>query len=218
MNTSRTDDPIIPALADLISVTPSYWGGRECVTALKTAGFQWRQMEWIGFYFEHLCFTSLNQYFGRQKRVFFNTKFDGASAFPWDLKAHCLTDINGRAQSRVILNDKNAIDSCVGEYGALGLAILTGSADFDLDGSFVDWHEKLKGKKSAYQLSNPDRKSRARKAGFHVRSLDIYILDGHSVNALEPYSQGKNSNGRPRPLKYMLDTASTAPNFSFLPG
>ena len=38
-------------LADL----PTKWDGKQSILELKNANFNWRQMEWWGFYFEYLC-------------------------------------------------------------------------------------------------------------------------------------------------------------------
>lgn len=42
-----------------LSNLPTIWDGKESVLELKEANFNWRQMEWWGFYFEHLCYERL---------------------------------------------------------------------------------------------------------------------------------------------------------------
>lgn len=47
----------------LLSTLPIVWDGKESVLELKEANFNWRQMEWWGFYFEHLCYERLENSF-----------------------------------------------------------------------------------------------------------------------------------------------------------
>jgi hypothetical protein len=42
-----------------LSNLPTIWDGKESILELKEARFNWRQMEWWGFYFEHLCYERL---------------------------------------------------------------------------------------------------------------------------------------------------------------
>ncbi len=38
---------------------PEVWDSREAILEMKEAGSrQWRQMEWMGFYFEFLCYRN----------------------------------------------------------------------------------------------------------------------------------------------------------------
>ena len=41
----------------LNSTLPKKVDGKAAILELKQAGYQWRQMEWIGWYFEHKLFT-----------------------------------------------------------------------------------------------------------------------------------------------------------------
>jgi hypothetical protein len=47
----------------LLANLPADWDGRNSVLALKAANYNWRQMEWWGFYFELLCQKSLSSEF-----------------------------------------------------------------------------------------------------------------------------------------------------------
>lgn len=39
-----------------LRVLPKIWDGRASTVEMRDAGFpHWRQMEWIGFYFQFLC-------------------------------------------------------------------------------------------------------------------------------------------------------------------
>ncbi len=193
------------------------WDGTKAVSELKEADFNWRQMEWFGFYFEHLVRQDpvLSDAFGERAEIIENTAFDGFASVPWDLKTHVTRDRSGNTQPRVILNDEDAIDEAVQRYGSVCVAILIGAAEFDEDGSFYAWHQALKGGQSVYQLSDPSRRRRVRKSAFLPQKLAIFELGQDDLALMGRMNQGRNSNGEPRPPKYMLDLAVIQPSAEF---
>lgn len=105
-------------LADL----PTQWDGQQSILELKAANFNWRQMEWWGFYFEYLCYQRLSRCFcfpgdqyGRSKTACFDMK----RTINWDLKAKAIKADNHRS----ILNDTFGIDESIQKYGSHGLII-----------------------------------------------------------------------------------------------
>lgn len=77
----------------------------------------------------------------------------------------------------------------------------------DSDRTFQKWHQKLKGGKSEYEISREKRTSvsRYRKTGAELQEILFLVVTSKNVSALGIHHQGRNSNGKPRPPKYMLD-------------
>lgn len=77
----------------------------------------------------------------------------------------------------------------------------------DVHRTFQRWHTKLKGGPSAYEKKRRARTavSRYRKTSAELVEILFLRLDRRSVGALGRMNQGRNSNGKPRPPKYMLD-------------
>jgi len=122
----------------------------------------------------------------------------------WDLKAKAIKSDDHRS----ILNDTYGIDQSIQKYGSHGLIIALCDVDYnDEDRSFQQWHEQLKGGKSKYEKEREQRTSvsRYRKVRAKLREILFLIINDHNKNFLAIYHQGQNSNGKPRPPKYMLD-------------
>ena len=99
----------------IISTTlPKKVDGKIAILELKEADYQWRQMEWIGWYFEHKLFTILTQNIGGNKGpAFGKTTFDYQKNFVWDFKVHPSKNPKGNINDPMILNDREAFDLCV---------------------------------------------------------------------------------------------------------
>jgi hypothetical protein len=193
------------------------WDGKESVLELKAANYNWRQMEWWGFYFELLCQKNLQGEFeipgekitlirrdGRRTIV----KFDAKRSINWDLKSTAVTLNNHKA----ILNDQAAMDVSIQTHGAHGLIIAMCNVEYDdADRAFQKWHENLKGGKSKYELMREQRTnvSRRRKTRATLTEILFLAVNSQNVNLLETYHQGRNSDGTSRPPKYMLDFESS---------
>ena len=51
---------LIEQLEKVLSQMPAEWDGRKAILEMRSAGYpHWKQMEWIGFYFQFLCDTKL---------------------------------------------------------------------------------------------------------------------------------------------------------------
>ncbi|MCX7976671.1 MAG: hypothetical protein N2646_06325 [Bellilinea sp.] len=190
----------------LISL-PTSWDGKESILELKIANYNWRQMEWWSFYFEYLCFQNLSDQFqipgdrfGRVKTASFDLK----RTINWDLKAKAIKSDDHRS----ILNDMAAIQQSIQQYGAHGLIIGLCDVEYnDNDRTFQKWHEDLKGGKSKYEIERLKRTSisRYRKTRADLKEILFVVINTDNERFLEIYHQGRNSNGQPRPPKYMLN-------------
>jgi hypothetical protein len=197
---------------------PKTIDGRDAITAMRDEGStQWRQMEWIGFWFEHFVETKIAAGMGITKGpTYGNTTFDTKISQVWDLKVH------PDAKPQLILNDQEAFKACIEQNGGLGFIILEGQAEFDSSGDFKRWHDILKGGTSAYEAARimNGKPSRKRKVSFTPkRMVALYFPNLDSVREglrdgwLGEFQENmSNSNGKPRRAKYLLKAISKVPN------
>ncbi|MBD3275139.1 MAG: hypothetical protein GF372_07505 [Candidatus Marinimicrobia bacterium] len=195
------------------------WDGKESILELKEADYQWRQMEWIGFYFEHKAFVTLVNTLGGQvgPRVG-NTQFDFKKSYVWDFKSHPKNSSSNWA----ITNDCEAVNVCIEKYGGVGFIIAMGEAKYnDEKGTFRHWHSVLKGGPSEYVKKRKKRgaSSRRRKTRFTV--IDYVIIFLKSKEDIErAIDEGwlsgdaqvgwRNADGSPRRAKYKLKVDSVS--------
>lgn len=191
----------------LLTNLPTKWDGKKCVLELKAANYNWRQMEWWGFYFEHLCRARLGTDFeisGDRYGKARTACFDAKRTINWDLKAKAIKSDDHRS----ILNDVDGINGCLEKYGAHGLIIALCDVEYnDVDRSFQKWHTALKGGKSKYEVERESRTavSRYRKTSARLTEILFLIINKRNQKHLAVHQQGRNSNGKSRPPKYMLD-------------
>lgn len=188
------------ALADL----PIIWEGKKSVLELKAADYNWRQMEWWAFYFEHLCHQRLRGKFEIPGERFGTVGFDLKGSVNWDMKAKAIKSDDHKC----ILNDCGAIDATIKKYGEHGVLIALCDVEYnDVNRTFQQWHSELKGGLSAYEKERRTRTevSRYRKTKAELTELLFLRFDKASIGRLGCMNQGRNSNGAPRPPKYMLD-------------
>jgi hypothetical protein len=197
----------VQSLKKLLAKLPTKWDGKKSILDLKKANFNWRQMEWWGFYFEYLCYLRLGDIFtipgdryGKAKTACFDIK----NSINWDLKAKAIKSDDHRS----ILNDVEAMNLSVKEYGAHGLVIALCDVEYnDVNRSFQQWHQELKGGKSKYEINREQRTSvsRYRKTKAKLQEILFLVVTSKNISSLGIHHQGRNSNGKPRPPKYMLD-------------
>lgn len=188
---------------NLISL-PKIWEGKKCVLELKQADYNWRQMEWWAFYFEYIVQKKLAGKMKRPGDRFGNVQFDLKGAVNWDLKASAIKTNN----HMIILNDKVAMDKSIKQHGCHGEIIALCDVEYnDCDRSFQRWHTELKGGKSKYEEERENRTSvsRYRKTRAELAEILFLILRENDVGLLSIMKQGRNSDGSPRKIKYMLD-------------
>lgn len=202
----------------LEEVLPSVIDGKIAVQMLRAEGSSnWRQMEWIGFWFEHVVATQVVPKTGGSRGpTYGNTEFDFQRNFVWDLKVH----VSG--SDWLILNDQDAVHACISDHSGIGYLIVEGAADFDLDGSFKAWHDNLKGGTSAYERNRVMRgaRSRRRKTSFRPgRILAVWIPSSADASKavkdgwLKGFQEGmRNSNGNPRRAKFQVKINQIPPD------
>lgn len=194
---------------------PTKWDGKKAILELKEADFQWRQMEWIGWYFEfHALRCAREATFTVPGTTYGHTSFDATKRINWDFKAHAIKSHT----HTLITNDVSATDASIREHGAHGLAIALLDVTYnDDERTFQNWHTELKGGKSAYELERE-----ARTAVSRYRKRDALLSEIVFVEITDPmvqcgiHRQGRNSNGKPRPTKYSVDLESLDSS-SFIP-
>lgn len=203
MSTTHFLSDIAQAKAALATL-PCVWEGKNSVLELKAADYNWRQMEWWAFYFEHLCHRRFEGVFEIPGERFGTVAFDLKRSVNWDLKAKAIKSDDHRC----ILNDCTAVDATIAKYGEHGVLIALCDVEYnDVNRTFQQWHSELKGGLSAYEKERRTRTavSRYRKTKAELVELLFLRLDQAALSRLDCMKQGRNSNGAARPLKYMLD-------------
>ena len=182
---------------------PLHWKGKDCILELKSADYHWRQMEWIGFYFQFKFESICKKSFKFPGDTFDNVTFDLKGKINWDLKSHSIDK-----KGHVILNDKIGIQKSIYKYGYHGdiIACLDTVKDDEND-SFKKWHNDLKGGLSSYEEKRRKRinKSRKRKKEANLSNIFFFIFSENDLDKLLTFKQGQNSNGKARKEKYMID-------------
>ncbi len=70
-------------IAEKLKQIPKFWDGKKATLEMKESGYrQWRQMEWIGFYFQYLCEKHLSEIMEIPGTRYGNVSFDGFRDFP----------------------------------------------------------------------------------------------------------------------------------------
>jgi hypothetical protein len=165
-------------IASALSSIPTHWDGKQVILEMQAAAFpHWRQMEWIGFYFQFLCGKHLSSSLQIPGPKYDNVEFDGFIQIPWDFKAHAMNT----SSHQIIINDSLAISMGIHEYGSVGVVLALGKVEYnDENRSFQQWHNVLKGGPSAYELGRIERGawSRLRKVSFDLQQISfIKITD-----------------------------------------
>ncbi len=198
--------PTVKVIAKRLSKIPKFWDGQSVIVEMKEAEFpQWRQMEWVGFYFQYLCSKRLSKIMQIPGPVYGRVEFDGFLEIPWDFKAHAMNT----SSHQIIVNDSEAISAGIGEHGSVGLILAVGKVIYnDEDRTFQQWHSVLKGGLSDYEKERIKRGawSRLRKVSFDLQQISfIRITDETLIKSGSFQSDFRNSNGRPRKAKVLLD-------------
>jgi hypothetical protein len=206
-------DEKIPAQAIaqvLAKGVPQYWDGKACVEELRAVDYNWRQMEWIGWWFEYRALKILRSVGASSGPTLGSVAFDCRLDGVWDFKTH---PKKGKGTNYAYLNDEDAVNNCLSSCGHVGWLIAVGQAVYDTDGEFKKWHDRLKGSVSAYvrQGQAIGRRSRLRKAAFQLEEI-VWIefrsaADLNSALAARVLQRGlqagqQNSDGSARNPKY----------------
>lgn len=193
-------------IAGKIKQIPKIWDGRTAILEMRDSGFShWRQMEWIGFYFQFLCEKHLSGLMKIPGPKYGNVRFDGFFRNPWDFKAHAMNT----SSNQIIVNDSEAIARAIRDYGEVGVVLALGKVVYnDEERKFQKWHEKIKGEESKYVRDRKQRGawSRLRKVSFNLQQISfIRITDATLVRTGSFQQDFRNSNGLPRRPKVLID-------------
>ncbi len=205
---SPSDD--VAAMKAALAALPVDWEGKASVLELKEADYNWRQMEWWGFYFEYISRRVLAGVCAIPGERFGTVTFDLKRTANWNLKASAIKSDNHRA----ILNDRAATDASIERHGWHGVVVALCDVEYnDSDRSFQRWHTELKGGQSAYEKKRIERTSVSRYRKTHATLTEILFLSitAANVGGLSIMRQGQNSNGKPRPEKYMVNLERIEP-------
>lgn len=197
-------------VAALAAACPPRWDGRTCIKQMRASEYRnWRQTEWVGWYFEFIGLPALIDAFGGGPVSIGSTEFDYQRDFIWDLKTHAqegLADPRDVA-GRTPLNDKEAMELCVQERGTLGFLVLSGRPSFLGLAEFDAWHRELRDRPRS-SSTNPRRL----KTALHPVVVEAYVFDGadslrdaEEALALRLFSQGRQVSGSARRPKYQMD-------------
>ncbi len=192
--------------AVLCPALPREWDGKAAILEMKESGFRhWKQMEWIGFYFQFLCERVLAGVMEMPGPRFGKVEFDGFLGVPWDFKAHAINT----SHHQIIVNDSEAIAAAVSEYGALGVILASGNVDYnDEERTFQRWHEEIKGGPSPYTLERIRRGawSRLRKVRFSLQQIAFIKITDETLVKCGSFQQDfRNADGSPRKPKVLIN-------------
>lgn len=193
----------VQAIKERLVSLPVRWDGKSVIRELKDADFNWRQNEWIGWRFELYCRDRLRGILPSSGDRFGNTKFDVKGVINWDFKANSM---NARKQE-VQLNDIRAMNASIEQDGSHGIILGRFLVVYnDVDRSFQQWHDALKGEPSQYVLQRRARTQRStpRKTSAELKEILFIVLDRSNIQTLALYSQGRNADGSQRNPKYKL--------------
>lgn len=193
-------------IAERLEDIPTQWRARQAILDMRAAGFpHWRQMEWMGWYFQFLCSAQLPPLVQIPGPRYGKVTFDGFMDIPWDFKAHA---INTRAH-KVIVNDSQATADAIRDYAEVGLVLARGTAVYnDEERTFQKWHDALKGGKSAYELDRIARGtwSRIRKASFRLQQISFIRIRDDTLVKCRSFQEGfRNAGGTARRQKVLID-------------
>jgi hypothetical protein len=165
----------------------------------------WKQMEWIGFYFQYLCEKKLADIFQFQIPRYGNASFDGLYQIPFDFKSHAINT----SSHTVIVNDSEAISQAIKEYECVGVIIALGEVVYnDKERTFQAWHESLKGGLSQYTKDRIARGawSRLRKCSLYLSQITIIEITDKTLIKCGSFQEDfRNSDGSPRRSKLTLN-------------
>jgi len=192
-----------------LATLPKLWDAKKCIEEMRQNGFpHWRQSEWIGWYFQYLCEKNLDTIFSIPGQKIGNAEFDGSmKGINFDFKAHSWFDKSRKVKNVTILNDRIAMEESIASRGNHGLLVALLDCEYDTSGEFKKWHQTIKGPESAYVLQGrkSGRPQRVLKTNAKVIKYIILNITSENINKLPVMNQPKNSNGKPRQQKYMLD-------------
>ena len=193
-------------ICPIIKKMPMHWDGKKCILEMKeNNGRHWKQMEWIGWYFEYWCNRNLKGVMEMPcSKKYGNVSFDGYLKIPWDFKSHAT-----QSGDKMVGNDSEATANAIADFGCVGLIIASGPVVYDNESQeFKKWHDEQKGKTSVYEKQREDRHapSRRRKVSMKISKIFFIKIDDDLLVKRGSFQEGfRNSNGKLRREKVLLD-------------
>lgn len=207
---------IVKNIKKRLLAIPSLWNGKKAIIEMKNHNYpHWKQMEWIGFYFQYLCQRCLSKEMKIPGPKYNRVEFDGFLNIPWDFKAHPINDSQNKIKLEFIVNDRSGIENAIKEYGFVGLILAIGKAEYnDINRNFQCWHKELKGGLSKYEMERINRgaPSRLRKVAFRLEKILLVLIDENILKTSKSFQEGfRNSNGNLRNSKITLNLKDIEP-------
>lgn len=206
---------LIKLINELKAEMPSQIVGKDCVEFLKENDYNWKQMEWSGWWFDFIAKKCLKNITGNcDEPRYGNTTFDGMiDGIDVDFKTHATHNHRGVTNHVVQCNDWEATGESLKKNGKMYYIVLDIDYDYDNDGSFKRWHDYMKGIITKYCFTTK-RISRMRKKSGEIKAIKVYEIDENTFNnknVCKKLTQGRNSNGAPRGFKMGLNTKNICP-------
>jgi hypothetical protein len=185
---------------------PKIIDGKNAILEMKDGNSKnWKQMEWMGFYFEYWCNENLKDFMEMPyAKKYGHVSFDGFLRKPWDFKCHATESGN-----IVPINDYEAISKAVNEFGYVGIILAECSVHYDNESlDFKTWHDTLKGRISNYEQNRIKRNapSRKRKTRINLSKINFIRFDNELLVKCKSFQKNfRNANGIARREKISLD-------------
>ncbi len=195
---------------------PKTVDGKNAILEMKEGnGKNWKQMEWMGFYFEYWCNDNLKDLMEMPcAKKYGHASFDGFLSKPWDFKCHAIESGN-----IVPINDYDAIFNAIDEFGSLGIILAECSVDYDNESlDFKKWHDTVKGKTSRYEQKRIKRNapSRRRKTRINISKITCVRCDDKLFAKCKSFQKNfRNANGTSRREKISLDLSKIRNNIEW---
>ena len=193
-------------VVSILKKFPKIIDGKDAILEMKEGNSKnWKQMEWMGFYFEYWCNENLKYIMEMPyAKKYGNVSFDGFLERPWDFKCHATESGN-----IVPINDYEAISKAVDEFGYLGIILAECSVHYDNESSdFKKWHDVLKGGISNYEENRIKRNasSRKRKTKIKLSKINFIRFDDELLVKCKSFQKNfRNAGGTVRREKISLD-------------
>jgi hypothetical protein len=210
-------NPIISKeIISIFEKFPKIIDGKNAILEMKEGnGRNWKQMEWMGFYFEYWCNENLKDLMEMPyAKKYGHVSFDGFLRKPWDFKCHAIESGN-----IVPINDYEAISNAIDEFGDLGIILAECSVDYDNESlDFKKWHDTMKGKTSGYEQKRIKRNapSRRRKTRISLSKINFIRFDNELLAKCKSFQKNfRNANGVSRREKVSLDLSKIKNNIEY---
>lgn len=185
------------------------WHGKECYDLMIKGNYPNKnQAEWPGFFLEYSFEKYLIEnayidtvYYAQEKvagGVDLDLYLEEVQTYA-DLKAHSegKKDIPG--------NKAETVESVLKENGQIFYIVCEHTTEMDLDHSLEVTEYWNSHKTNRKPNQNPHSYQKRMKNSVVLKKVNILSINASNVSYLKGFTQGKNSNGKPRKVKIMID-------------